>query len=128
MSLIARPNAYATSTEDLRYVGKLYRFSPGDGEQSFSLPYSVRLCGGQFWTVGSSIGDHIGLNILDESGVLVATYCDSLPVFPSSSNFTLSPPTAALLMSGMKIQTVYKNSGIDDVDLGIWFKWFEVTE
>lgn len=126
MSLIARPNAYATSTEALRYFGRSYVCSPGTTVNDIPIEEDVRLAGGKFWASGQSIGDTISLSIVDPSGTVVAVYCDSLPVSPSSSMASLDPPTAAFLAKGLSLRISYNNVGSSDVNIGVWINWFEV--
>lgn len=127
MAIIANPNSYATTTEQLRYVGKFYTYDgPGVGQDFIPIERPVRLSGGKFWAQGASAGDHVSLSIVDQESQEVVRFCDKLPVCPVTTLADLSPPTAALILPGLSICVKYSNTGTSPVSVGIWISWFEV--
>lgn len=124
--IVIGPNAYATSTEPVRYVGALFSCAPGNSEHFIPVTRGIRLRGGTYWVDGATVGDRLSLSVVDGADQELAIYCDRLPVAPWAHQAEIVAPTAGLIPAGLALRVLYENAGAATVRLGISLSWFEV--
>ena len=124
MSIFVGPSAYATSSEPLRFVGKVFSCLPGVSDHDVTPTTSVRLKGGTYWVTPPAVGDRISLTILDPEGAVAAVYCDRLPVPPFQALAEINSPTAGLVPLGFTVRITYERETDEACELGISLMWF----
>lgn len=130
--LVVAQSPWAYSTEGTRFVGQAYTCAPGTTTHEFAPGVSVRLQGGYYWCKGPNLGDRIDFLIVDVdnvlgmgAGLVVSEYVKEMPVTPWDHQGELIAPTAGEIPAGLYLRVVYTNTGTEDVNFGITYRWFQ---